>query len=187
MSNYQQVWTSLEDDEYRREYAADVGTGLAFQIKMLRDKNGWTQAELGERAGGKRQETISQWENPNYGKYSLSTIKDLAVAFDVGLVVRFAPFSEVVEWTSNLTPESLAPPSFTEEQQSRRVPVVQSYEMHTGEPETNVASIEGVDRLLSFTATIPTLPFDEAAKATFAWVSATTTAEPKESERALAA
>jgi transcriptional regulator with XRE-family HTH domain len=125
MNKYQQVWKSLEDEEYRREYSADVGTGLAFQIKLLREKNGWTQEALAERTG-KQQETISQWEHPDYGSYTLSSLKTLAAAFDVALMVRFAPFSEVVEWNANLTPDRLAPPSFAEEQAAnkRRVSVV---------------------------------------------------------------
>ena len=119
MSNYdKQVWRSLEDEEYRREYAADVGTGLAFQIKLLREKNGWTQGQLAERIGN-RQPTISQWENPNYGDYSLNSLKGLAAAFDLALMVKFVAFGELVEWTANLTPERLAPPSFEEEDQAR--------------------------------------------------------------------
>lgn len=120
MSKRQQVWKSLEDEEYRREYSADVGTGLAFQIKLLREKNGWTQEHLAERTG-KQQETISQWENPNYGSYTLNSLKTLAAAFDVALLVKFVPFSELVEWSIGLTPQRLAPPSFTEEYEVRRV------------------------------------------------------------------
>lgn len=117
-TKYYQLWKSIEDEEMRREFNLDVDTTLAFQIKLLREKNGWTQAQLAERAGSK-QETISQWENPNYGSYTLKTLKGLATAFDVGLMVKFAKFSEIVEWNANLTPERLAPPSFTEEQASR--------------------------------------------------------------------
>lgn len=114
MDKYEQLWNALENEEYRREFADDVTTGLAFQIKLLREKNGWTQEHLAQRVRSK-QETISQWENPDYGSYTLNTLKGLASAFDVALVVRFAPFSEVVERSSSLTPEQLAPPSFTEE------------------------------------------------------------------------
>jgi transcriptional regulator with XRE-family HTH domain len=100
-TKYEQIWHSLEDEEYRREFNADVDTGLAFQIRALREKNGWTQGELAERAGSD-QGTISQWENPNYGRYTLKTLKSLANAFDVGLLVRFAPFSELALWASLL-------------------------------------------------------------------------------------
>jgi len=111
------TWKSLEDQEYRREFAGDVGTGLAFQIRMLREKHGWTQEELASRTG-KQQETISHWEDPNYGSYTLNSLKSLAGAFDVALVVKFAPFSELVNWGIELTPEKLAPKSYTEEHQA---------------------------------------------------------------------
>ena len=114
MDKREQIWRSLRDPEYRREFSNDVGTGLAFQIRMLREKRGWTQEQLADRTG-KRQETISQWENPDYGSYTLNTLRSLAGAFDVALVVKFAPFSELVDWTSNLTPERLAPVSFDED------------------------------------------------------------------------
>lgn len=116
MTKRQQILRSLENTEYRREFAADIGTGLAFQIRLLRENRGWIQEQLADRMG-KRQETISQWENPDYGRYTLNTLRELAAAFDVALLVRFAPFSELVDWSINLTPERLAPPSFDEESQ----------------------------------------------------------------------
>ena len=117
MTKRQQILRSLENEEYRREFAADVGTGLAIQVRLLREKCGWTQEELAQRMG-KRQETISQWENPDYGRYTLNTLKELAAAYDVALLVRFAPFSDLVDWVANLTPQRLAPPSFAEELQT---------------------------------------------------------------------
>jgi len=113
-----QVWQSLRDAEYRKEFSSDVGTGLAFQIRLLRERKGWTQEQLAALTG-KQQETISQWENPGYGSYTLNSLKSLASAFDVALVVKFAPFSELVDWTVNLTPQRLAPDSFDAEDASR--------------------------------------------------------------------
>ena len=118
MSNYQQTWRSLRDQEYRHLYSSDIGTGLAFQIRMLREKNGWTQEQLAEFTS-KKQETISQWENPNYGSYTLNSLKSLAEAFDVALLVEFVPYSELVERNTTRTPQRLAPPSFAEEDQTR--------------------------------------------------------------------
>jgi|WetSurMetagenome_2_1015567.scaffolds.fasta_scaffold103184_2 transcriptional regulator with XRE-family HTH domain len=119
-NNNEQIWQSLEDPEYRDTFVEEeINVGLSFQIKAIRNKQKLTQAEL---AGlmGVSQPLISQWEDPNYdGKYSLSTLKDLAKVFDVGLLVRFVPFSKLVEWTANLTKESIAPPKFEEEKQSR--------------------------------------------------------------------
>ena len=119
MTKSQQIWSSLQDEEYRREYAADVGTGLAFQIKLIREKNGWSQQRLANFVGS-HQPTIHQWEDPDYGNHTLNSLKSLASAFDLGLMVKFVPFSELVHWNANLTPERLAPPSFDEEQVARR-------------------------------------------------------------------
>jgi transcriptional regulator with XRE-family HTH domain len=122
MTKMEQLFRSLEDAAYRRAFADDVGTGLAFQTRLLREDRGWTQEEMAARMG-KSQATISQWENPAYGSYTLNTLKELAGAFDVALMVRFAPFSEIVEWSVGLTSVRLAPPSFEEESRIRRAPI----------------------------------------------------------------
>jgi transcriptional regulator with XRE-family HTH domain len=116
MDKKQQLFKSLGDREYRQAFAADIGTGLAFQIRALRDKHGWTQEELAGRTG-KAQETISQLENPDYGRYTLKTLKTLAAAFDVALAVNFVSFGELVERLANLSPGRIAPPSYEEERQ----------------------------------------------------------------------
>jgi hypothetical protein len=64
---------------------------------------------------------VSSWEDPNYGKYTLSTLKEVARVFDVGLLVRFVPFSLLVDWTNDLKPDTVAPLSFNEEQSNRAV------------------------------------------------------------------
>ena len=107
----QQLFETLKEREYRRAFAADIGTGLAFQIRLMREDRGWTKEELARRID-KRLETISQWENPNYGRYTLKTLTELANAYDVALIVRFAAFSELVDLLASLTPERLAPPAF---------------------------------------------------------------------------
>jgi transcriptional regulator with XRE-family HTH domain len=112
---YGELMGRLADEEYRREFASEyIGTGLAYQIRLLREGRGWTQKELAQRTG-QAQGTISQLESPNYGRYSISTLKRLAAAFDVALLVRFAPFSELAHWMLHLTPQRLAPPSFADE------------------------------------------------------------------------
>ncbi len=124
-AEFRELMDTLADEEYRREFVSEnIATGLAFQIRHLRDSRGWTQEELAKRIGKTRQETISQWENPNYGRYSVSTLKKLAVAFDVALSIRFTPFSELANWILHLSPDRLAPASFDGEllQELARVP-----------------------------------------------------------------
>jgi len=100
---------------------SNLSKELAFQIRALRDNKEWSQPELAEKVGTS-QNAISRLENPNYGKATITTLKKLASVFDVGLVVRFVPFSQLVNWESGtpyteygLSPESMDVPSFTEE------------------------------------------------------------------------
>mgnify|MGYP001587214973 CR=1 FL=1 len=115
MSDEQELFDSLHDKEYRDLYGSEiVGSILAAQIRAIREGQEMTQAELGMRAQ-MAQESISKLESPDYGRYSLSTLKRLAAALDVALLVRFGTFSEMAEWVVNLKPEKLAPASYEEE------------------------------------------------------------------------
>ncbi|MBI3967130.1 MAG: helix-turn-helix transcriptional regulator, partial [Chloroflexi bacterium] len=88
-ARYQQIATSLRDKEYRDIFVEEhISTGLSFQIRAMREQRGWTQEDLGQRAG-MAQQRVCQLENPNYGRFSLSTLKRLASAFDVALAVHF--------------------------------------------------------------------------------------------------
>jgi transcriptional regulator with XRE-family HTH domain len=80
---------------------------------MLKSRE-WTQRELGERAAMK-QNAIARLENPNYGEYSIRTLQRLAAAFDVALIVKFAPFSEIVNANQNASTADYAPASFTDD------------------------------------------------------------------------
>jgi transcriptional regulator with XRE-family HTH domain len=110
-----QIQKSLDDREYRHQFVEEeINVGIAFQIRALRNRQNLKQGDLAKLLGGK-QSLVSSWENPNYGKYTLTTLKDLAKAFDVGLLVRFVPFSTLVDWTVNVSNDSTAPPSFDAE------------------------------------------------------------------------
>ena len=110
-----QMWESLRDPESRKQFIDEhITVGVALQIRSIREQQKLTQVKLAQSLNVK-QPLLSQWENPNYGNYSLSTLRELAKAFDVGLLVRFVPFSTLVDWTLNLPKYIIAPPSFSEE------------------------------------------------------------------------
>jgi transcriptional regulator with XRE-family HTH domain len=116
-----QTWESLRDSEFRKQFIDEhINVGIAFQIRSLRNRQNLTQANLAKRLGVK-QPLVSSWEDPNYGKYTLSTLKEVAKVFDVGLLVRFVPFGLLVDWTTDLKPDAIAPPSFSEEQSHREL------------------------------------------------------------------
>jgi len=107
--------SKLKNKEYRDAFLAElITTGIPFQIRALREQRNLTQKQLGGQAD-MAQESISRLEDPNYGTLNLKTLKRLASVFDVGLVVRFVPFSELVSWEINLSPESLGVLSFEQE------------------------------------------------------------------------
>ncbi len=106
----------LQDKEIRDFFVAEhINIGIPFQVRALREQRGLTQKELAQRAGMK-QERISAIENPNYkNAFTLSTLVRLASAFDVALIVRFEPISELVKWELNLSSEALEAVSFDED------------------------------------------------------------------------
>lgn len=107
----------LKNKEYRDAFASEhIDTGIPFQIKTIREQRRWSQKELGENVHeAMKQELISRLEDPDYSKFTLATLKRLASAFDVGLIVRFVPISDLVEWELGLTSESLKAVSFDQD------------------------------------------------------------------------
>ena len=106
---------------------SQLAKDLSYQIRAMRDREDWNQAELARRCGTS-QNGISRQENPAYGKPSLTSLKKIAAAFDTALVVRFVPFGELVDWVAGIPrtvkglseTESLLPPNFTQEQEAER-------------------------------------------------------------------
>ena len=122
-----------------------LSKNLAFQIRAMRDREGWSQQELAEKLG-MNQNAISRIENPGYGKQTLTTLKRVASVFDVCLAVRFVPFTEMVDWVTGtphlnrgLRTENLAVPTFAMEEGAR---VVDSMII----PDSLAAKVFGTDR-----------------------------------------
>jgi transcriptional regulator with XRE-family HTH domain len=98
----QRLLEELEDKESRDAYVSSgVDVGVAFQIRALREQREWNQTQLAGKAN-MQQERISALENPSHSP-TLSTLKKLASAFDVALIVRFIPISELVKYELDLS------------------------------------------------------------------------------------
>jgi hypothetical protein len=118
ISKRKSLVNELSNPVYRHAFTeAHAKDTIAFQINAMRESRGWTQGQLAIEAFGdqKLQSMISRYEDPDYGKYSISTLLNLAKVFDVGLVVRFAPFSEVVDWDLSKSGPTLDPPPFAKD------------------------------------------------------------------------
>jgi transcriptional regulator with XRE-family HTH domain len=103
----------FQDKAYRDGFVgAQLSDGIAAQIALLRERVGMSQAQLAE-AAGMKQSRISVLENPSYEGVNTTTLKRIAAAFDVALIVRFVPFSELLNWAVNFDEDQLAPSSYS--------------------------------------------------------------------------
>ncbi len=104
-NDLKRLQAKLHSKEYRESYVENhVRRWLAAQIRILREQEGrnWTQKNLAAKLG-KPQSAVSRLEDPDYGKMTVSTLLELAAAFDVALAVRFVDFPCFVEMTRDLS------------------------------------------------------------------------------------
>lgn len=106
----------FQEPEARHDYADEfLNSYLALQIKTLRQQRQWTQEELGNRADEMKQSRISALERADYERWTLQTLKRLAKAFDLALVVRFESFGAFLDEMTSLSREALERPSFDDD------------------------------------------------------------------------
>jgi len=111
-----QTMKNLKKKPYREAFVrSQINIGIPFQVRALREKKAWKQEQLAE-ASGMLQPRISAIERPGGSKLNLETLLRLAAAFDVGLVIRFVPFSEMLRWAKEFSPDMFQVPSFNQEQ-----------------------------------------------------------------------
>ncbi len=104
-----------QGNEYRDAYAeAFANEYLATQLQMLRKQRGLTQTELGERIGS-NQGRISVFEDPEYGNWSLDTLRKFAREFDLWLHIGFEQYGTLVREVAHFRPENLVRPGFDQD------------------------------------------------------------------------
>lgn len=96
-----------------RFLANHLSANIAAQIFSLRtaEERNWTQAQLAKEAGI-AQPRIPVYESPDYGAFSLTTLKKLAYAFDGALIVKFVSFDELANEIASQSSENIAVPRF---------------------------------------------------------------------------
>lgn len=88
---------------------------LAQQIQTLRVQRNWSQSQLGALMK-KPQSNIHRLEDKGVARYTLTTLFELAAAFDTALIVKFASFDEFLRDTNDLGPTALQVRSFSREE-----------------------------------------------------------------------
>jgi transcriptional regulator with XRE-family HTH domain len=105
----------LTDPVYREAFISEeIDTGIPMQLRAMREKRGWNQKYIAEKMDTK-QPRFSLMEKPGYGNFSLNTLKKLASIFNVGLIVSFVPFSEMIDFVEGFSRKRLEIPSFGDE------------------------------------------------------------------------
>lgn len=128
MSSISKLWRKLRNKAYRDGYTeAQLSIEIPFQIRALRKARNWTQAQLAERCGIP-QARISHVEQPGRDPLSLRTLYRLASAFDVGLLVQFVSFSELVRREDQFHPETFRVASFEDDRFEETVHTTRSFE-----------------------------------------------------------
>lgn len=108
-------WRKLEKKSYREGYVqAQKAVGLAFQIGALRKSKGWTEGELADRCGWSKDRQI-EIETVGGDELTWETLQALASAFDIGIMVKFASFGEMVEAENSFDPNTFDVLGFNED------------------------------------------------------------------------
>jgi transcriptional regulator with XRE-family HTH domain len=106
----------LKNKAYRDAYVGShIDQGLAYQIKALRDQRNWTQEKLAKELGLKSQSAVVRYEDPSYGKLSLSKIKQLGSIFDVAVLIKFVPYSRFLSEIENTSAKAFHAINFESE------------------------------------------------------------------------
>jgi len=132
---------------YREAYVEEnVRTGVAYQIRALREKRGWSQKKLAQ-VLSKPQSVVSRIEDPDYGKLSIQTLLEVASALDVALLVQYVAFPEFIERMEDVSPEGLNRPSFDPTQfqvidgDTHTVDVLRKLQLQIANPNTLTLAI----------------------------------------------
>lgn len=138
------IASELGDEEARRQYADELlDAALALQIKTLREQRGLTQTELAERAS-MGQSQISEMEQIDHSPGTVNTLRKIAAALDLALVIRFESFGQFLEEVSQLDRESLERESYADDSLLHGSPVSSAAPDNTQYAERPYSELDNV-------------------------------------------
>jgi transcriptional regulator with XRE-family HTH domain len=122
MSEGSQLIEKLKDRRYREAYIrASINVNLPSQIRALRLKRGMSQVAFAGQAL-MRQPRVSAMEKPGATNFNVETLVRVAAAFQVGLAVRFIPFSEMLKWENSFSQDSFDVVTFEKDRGLQPIP-----------------------------------------------------------------
>lgn len=114
--NHQELLTELKallDKEYREEYLRSlVQIGVSSQIRALRGDR--SQKEFATLIGMPQSVISERLENPDYSGLNTSTLVSVANALQVGLLVRFVSYPELLQRTEDVSERALRVPTIAQ-------------------------------------------------------------------------
>ena len=103
----------LADEAYRNSYVVhQTRQFLARQVRALRGDK--TQNEFGELLD-KPQSVVSRLEDPNYGKWALQTLFDVAAKTNRAVIVRIVDYPTFLRFTSDMTDAAARPEAYEQD------------------------------------------------------------------------
>lgn len=96
----------LSDRDFRASYIrAKLDVLIPSQLRALRLRQEKSQPELAQMADMK-QSRISAMETPGLVNFNRETLVRMAATHNVGLVIKFVPFSEMLEWENSYSQDA---------------------------------------------------------------------------------
>lgn len=109
----------LSSKTFRDAYVAEnIKRVIPFQVRTMRDEREWSQERAGQELG-KPQNVISRFESPTYGRMTVQTLQEIARGFDVGLIIKFVPFSRLVKEYEDVSFVGLSALSVSDDNEAR--------------------------------------------------------------------
>jgi transcriptional regulator with XRE-family HTH domain len=97
IKRHRAIAARLHDPDYRKAFVGRFAVdGIAFQLRAMRQRRGWSLDEMSRRSGMSKG-WLQKLETGDDARLSLRTFLRLAAAFDVAVIARFVSFGDLLD------------------------------------------------------------------------------------------
>lgn len=105
----ERIYKLKNERESRESYIkAKIGILVPSQIRALRLKSKMPKQQDLAKAAGMHQSRLSTLETPGAANVTLDTLAEIAALHKVGLIVKFASFSEMLAWENGYSQDTFS-------------------------------------------------------------------------------